>query len=100
MNDRVTLEQGCQDNCATPIRRVGINRNLWYPIACSSEIGSRPVGRELWHKPIVLFRTSNGRLGALEDRCAHRFVRLSHGRLITGDEDSLECAYHGWRFDA
>ena len=99
MNDRVTLEQRRQVNCPTPIRRVGINVNLWYPIARSFEIGSRPVGRELWHQPIVLFRTSNGRLGALEDRCTHRFVRLSHGRLIDGDKDSLECAYHGWRFD-
>jgi len=99
MSDRVTLEQRRQENCPTPIRRLGINPNLWYAIARSSEIGSRPVGRELWHQPIVLFRTSDGRLGALEDRCAHRFVRLSHGRLIGGAEESLECAYHGWRFD-
>ena len=100
MNDRVTLEQRRQENCPTPIRRLGINPNLWYAIARSSEIGSRPVGRELWHQPIVLFRTSDGRLGALEDRCVHRFVRLSHGRLIDGGKESwLECAYHGWRFD-
>ena len=99
MSDRVTLEQRRQENCPTPIRRLGINPNLWYAIARSSEIGSRPVGRELWHQPIVLFRASDGRLGALEDRCAHRFVRLSHGRLIDGAEESLECAYHGWRFD-
>jgi phenylpropionate dioxygenase-like ring-hydroxylating dioxygenase large terminal subunit len=32
----------------------------------------------------------------LEDRCPHRNVRLSHGRLVNA---GLECAYHGWRFD-
>lgn len=46
--------------------------------------------------PLVLFRDSAGRAHALLDRCAHRNVPLSLGRVAT--DGTLECAYHGWRF--
>lgn len=77
------------------IRRAGINANRWYMIAKASDIRERPVGREIWRQPVVLFRNQHGELHALEDRCAHRLVRLSHGRVI---DDKIECAYHGWQF--
>lgn len=78
------------------IRRAGININRWYMIAKASDIREQPVGREIWRQPIVLFRTADGKPHALEDRCAHRLVRLSHGRMIG---DKIECAYHGWQFN-
>lgn len=45
----------------------------------------------------MLFRSSGGVPGALLDRCPHRNVPLSFGRVADG---LLECAYHGWRFDS
>ena len=78
------------------VRRAGINPNCWYMIAKSSEIQQQPVEREIWSQAVVLFRTGQGELHALEDRCAHRLVRLSHGRVI---DDKIECAYHGWQFN-
>jgi branched-subunit amino acid ABC-type transport system permease component len=65
-------------------------------IAMSSEIQQRPVRREIWKQPVVLFRTRQGEMRALEDRCAHRLVRLSRGRV---KDDKIECAYHGWQFN-
>jgi phenylpropionate dioxygenase-like ring-hydroxylating dioxygenase large terminal subunit len=47
--------------------------------------------------PLVLFRGEGGEPAALLDRCAHRNVPLSLGRLRGA---RLECAYHGWRYDA
>jgi renierapurpurin 18,18'-hydroxylase len=79
-----------------PIRQAGINFNRWYMIAMASEIEERPVQREIWNQPVVLFRTRQGEMRALEDRCAHRLVRLSRGRV---KDDKIECAYHGWQFD-
>ncbi len=38
-----------------------------------------------------------GTPSAFLDRCPHRGARLSLGRVEDG---RLECAYHGWRFDA
>jgi len=75
------------------VRRARINPNLWYVVALASEVRDRPVGVVLWHQEIVLYRDSQGQVHALDDRCPHRFVKLSRG-VVVGDD--LECAYHGW----
>jgi renierapurpurin 18,18'-hydroxylase len=79
------------------LRRAGIDPHRWYMIARSADVNERPVGREIWKQRVVLFRTGAGAIHALEDFCAHRLVRLSHGRMV---DDEIECSYHGWRFDA
>ncbi|HEY7808277.1 MAG TPA: aromatic ring-hydroxylating dioxygenase subunit alpha [Croceibacterium sp.] len=45
---------------------------------------------------VVLFRNAAGKASALIDRCPHRGVALSLGKLRDG---ILECPFHGWRFD-
>jgi len=67
----------------------------WYVVCWSHELGTKPIGRQLWGKPIVVFRGEGGRVGAAFDRCPHRNVPLSKGRVVDG---TLECPYHGWRF--
>jgi phenylpropionate dioxygenase-like ring-hydroxylating dioxygenase large terminal subunit len=47
--------------------------------------------------PVALFRDAAGRPRALLDRCPHRNLALSSGRVH--DDGCIECAYHGWRFD-
>ena len=49
------------------------------------------IGRER-----VLYRDGAGRAVALEDRCPHKNVALSLGRVQGG---TLQCRYHGWRID-
>jgi phenylpropionate dioxygenase-like ring-hydroxylating dioxygenase large terminal subunit len=68
----------------------------WVPVALSHELRARPLARQVGGTPIVVFR-SHGQIGALEDRCPHRNVPLSAGRVEQG---TLRCPYHGWRFDA
>ncbi|BAY60901.1 Rieske (2Fe-2S) region [Calothrix brevissima NIES-22] len=79
------------------IRQLGINPNHWYVVARSSEVTNKPIGVVLWQQAIALYRDNQGTIHALEDRCPHRQVKLSHGQVV-GSE--LECAYHGWRFDS
>jgi len=79
------------------IRQLAINPNHWYVVAKSNEVKTQPLGITLWHQPIVIYRDSAGKTHALEDRCPHRQVKLSHGKVIG---DNLECAYHGWRFNS
>jgi len=68
----------------------------WYIAAPSLELGRRPIRRSLEGEPLVLFRDSDGHPHALVDRCAHRGMALSQGRVVGG---CLQCPYHGWKYD-
>jgi phenylpropionate dioxygenase-like ring-hydroxylating dioxygenase large terminal subunit len=71
--------------------------NFWTPVLPVAEIQDTPVAVELAGEQLVLFRSSNGEIGALLDRCPHRGAALSLGRV--GDNGCIECPYHGWQFD-
>lgn len=77
------------------IRQLGINPNHWYVVARSTEVQTQPLSVTLWNQPIVLYRDDSGTVNALEDRCPHRQVKLSHGHVVG---NLLECIYHGWQF--
>jgi phenylpropionate dioxygenase-like ring-hydroxylating dioxygenase large terminal subunit len=69
----------------------------WYVACLSRELrGSRPLARTVLGTPLAVFRGSGGRPSAVLDRCPHRNVPLSYGRVR---DRLLECCYHGWRFD-
>lgn len=71
-------------------------RDHWYPLVFSRDLKTaRPTGISLLGAPLVLFRDQSGKATCLEDRCPHRSVPLSLGRVVDG---KLECKYHGWQF--
>jgi phenylpropionate dioxygenase-like ring-hydroxylating dioxygenase large terminal subunit len=71
-------------------------RNYWYPIVQSHELpAGSPIGVTCLGEDLVLYRDSNGNPKVLFDRCPHRYVKLSVGRVF-GDE--LQCVFHGLRF--
>jgi len=70
-------------------------RNFWYVGAMAHEVGRHLLARTLLGEPVVFFRRNDGTVAALADRCSHRRVSLSLGRLI-GDE--VQCGYHGLSF--
>ncbi|PTL84510.1 aromatic ring-hydroxylating dioxygenase subunit alpha [Vitiosangium sp. GDMCC 1.1324] len=70
--------------------------DVWTPVAMSREVGKAPLGLTVASERIVLFRDNAGRLSALHDRCPHRGVKLSLGKV--GKDGCLECPFHGWRF--
>ena len=73
-------------------------RNAWYVAAWQHEVEpGTAFARTILGMPLVLFRTSDGTPVALEDRCCHRQLPLSMGRVRN---DRLECGYHGLVFDA
>jgi phenylpropionate dioxygenase-like ring-hydroxylating dioxygenase large terminal subunit len=71
-------------------------RNVWYVAAWSHEVTQALLPRALLGDPTVFYRDGSGKVVALADRCPHRFVPLSAGRLVDG---IVECGYHGLRFD-
>jgi len=72
-------------------------RNSWYVAAWGREVTRTPLARMLLGQPVVLYRRQDGTPVALEDRCCHRHLPLSMGRI---EGDDLRCGYHGLRFDA
>jgi vanillate O-demethylase monooxygenase subunit len=66
--------------------------NAWYAAAWSTELKDNVFSRTILNQPILLFRKKDGTVAALEDRCPHRSVPLSAGKVV-GDE--IRCAYHG-----
>jgi nitrite reductase/ring-hydroxylating ferredoxin subunit len=45
---------------------------------------------------LVMFRDSNGKVGLIAEKCAHRRASLFYGR---NEECGLRCVYHGWKYD-
>ena len=72
-------------------------RNSWYVAAWDREVGRAPLARTILGEPIVLFRKEKGEAVALEDRCCHRQLPLSMGKV---EGDALRCGYHGLLFDS
>ena len=70
--------------------------NAWYVAGWSSEFGQQLCSREMLEQHLVMFRDSKGQVVALEDRCPHRQLPLSHGKRIG---DQIQCGYHGLTFD-
>jgi nitrite reductase/ring-hydroxylating ferredoxin subunit len=55
-----------------------------------------PVRVQLLGERLIAFRDSEGRLGLIDEFCAHRRVSLWFGR---NEACGLRCAYHGWKYD-
>ena len=72
-------------------------RNAWYVAAWAKQVTEgEPFARIYLDEPVVLYRTTDGAVTALEDRCCHRLAPLSRGRI---EGDNLRCMYHGLMFD-
>ena len=70
--------------------------DMWYVAALGKEVQDKPLGRTLLNHPVVLYRTPDGQVSALEDRCCHRSLPLSLGTI---DEGGIRCGYHGMLYD-
>jgi len=74
-------------------------RRYWVPALHAAEVAEPdgpPVRVQLMGERLVCFRDSRGRIGMLEEFCAHRGVSLWFGR---NEECGLRCPYHGWKYD-
>lgn len=72
-------------------------RNQWYVVLESSEVKSVPVGVTRLGEKLVFWRGNDGRLACLVDRCAHRGVKLSKGKVLN---HQLQCPFHGFEYDS
>lgn len=67
-------------------------RNQWYVAGHAQDFGRKLFSRWILGEPICFYRRIDGGLVALVDRCIHRQMPLTMGRL---KGDNVECGYHG-----
>jgi phthalate 4,5-dioxygenase oxygenase subunit len=87
----------CRVGPGTPMGNL--MRQYWIPALPSSEFpipDGTPKRMRLLGENFIMFRDSQGRMGALEEYCPHRGASLYFGR---NEEGGVRCAYHGWKFD-
>jgi phenylpropionate dioxygenase-like ring-hydroxylating dioxygenase large terminal subunit len=72
-------------------------KNVWYVAAFSHEIETAPFARKILGRGVVLYRSDDRQVHALEDRCCHRGMPLSRGNMVG---DLLQCSYHGLCYDS
>src|SRR5713226_2746933 len=74
-------------------------RRYWIPALMSEELprpNCPPVQVQLLCERLIAFRDTQGRLGLMDEFCAHRGVSLWFGR---NEENGIRCPYHGWKYD-
>jgi renierapurpurin 18,18'-hydroxylase len=80
------------------LRFVPYAPDTWCPLLKSAEVKNGSIQCvEFLGKKLALFRGTDGAVGALIDRCPHRGVELSLGRVCGR---AIQCAYHGWKVNA
>jgi phenylpropionate dioxygenase-like ring-hydroxylating dioxygenase large terminal subunit len=73
-------------------------RRYWLPFALSRELEADgpPKRVKVMGEELVAFRATDGRVGLVEPRCAHRGSSLFFGR---NEDCGLRCVHHGWKYD-
>jgi len=72
-------------------------RRFWYALAPVAALEKGPVGTTLLGENLVLWLGPDGKPSCLRNRCCHRTMKLSKGRIADG---TIMCPYHGWAYDA
>jgi len=92
LNDLIT-----QTGPGTPMGNMF--RRYWLPALLSEQLPGRdcePVRLELLSEKMLAFRDTEGKLGLIDEFCAHRGVSLWFGR---NEHNGIRCPYHGWKYD-
>src|SRR6266550_174968 len=77
----------------------GLFRRYWLPALLAQELPEpdcAPLRVKLLGERLIAFRDTQGRLGLIDEFCAHRGVSLWFGR---NEEGGIRCPYHGWKYD-
>ena len=75
-------------------------RRFWLPGLLDRELPEAdcpPVRFRLLGEDLVVWRNTDGSVGAMQNACPHRGASMFFGR---NEENGLRCVYHGWKFDA
>jgi len=69
----------------------------WYVVMDSTQVRDKPVGVVRMGEKLAFWRDSSGKVNCLRDKCVHRGVQLSKGKVIG---DHIQCPFHGLEYDS
>ncbi|CAN6440446.1 unnamed protein product [Victoria cruziana] len=84
-------------NVSGPVQKYHPSlQNFWYPVAFSDDVkDDNMIPIDCFEEPWVLFRGKDGKVGCVQNTCAHRACPLHLGSVVDGH---IQCPYHGWEF--
>ena len=91
-SDRDTVAQSEKSSAKLADSKTPLIRKCWYVAAMADEVTRELRARTILDRKVVLYRKEDGRVVALQDRCAHRSFPLSRSTL---KGDNIICGYHG-----
>ena len=72
-------------------------RRYWIPVRPTAQLAEEEVmSVRILGEDLVLFRSTDGQMGLVGDRCPHRMTEMRYG---IPDVGGLRCCYHGWMFN-
>jgi phenylpropionate dioxygenase-like ring-hydroxylating dioxygenase large terminal subunit len=72
--------------------------NQWYVILDSIELKRhKPLFIKRFGENLAMWRNAKGQACSIADKCCHRGVSLSCGKIVNG---RLECPFHGFLYDS
>jgi phenylpropionate dioxygenase-like ring-hydroxylating dioxygenase large terminal subunit len=72
--------------------------NQWYAILESKEIKKgKIVGLTRMGEKLVVWRNKQGNVSVMRDRCPHRGVALTAGKLVG---EGIQCPFHGFEYNS
>ena len=69
----------------------------WYVVMDSTQVRDKPVGVVRMGEKLVFWRDSSGKVNCFRDKCVHRGVQLSKGKVIG---NHIQCPFHGLEYDS
>lgn len=86
LNGNATLEAKAEARATLGLR------DRWWCIGPSTLVGDKPVALMRLGERLVAWRSPDGKVNLVADRCPHRAAPLSMARVVDG---RLSCRYHG-----
>jgi phenylpropionate dioxygenase-like ring-hydroxylating dioxygenase large terminal subunit len=91
--DNELLTRVCGD---APMGRM-LRQHWWVPALPAEKLvaDGTPQRVQLFGAKYVAYRSTDGRVGFIDEACPHRGASMA---LARNENNSLRCIYHGWRF--
>jgi phenylpropionate dioxygenase-like ring-hydroxylating dioxygenase large terminal subunit len=70
-------------------------RRYWHPVALTSEVSTTPLQIRILGEDLIIFKTTESKIGLVHKNCPHRRASLVYGK---SEKKGIRCCYHGWLF--